>query len=82
MRGPWEFEKPLCAEVGTEIFFADKDTPDYLLLNKQARKICALCTHRIECANWAIENHEEFGIWGGLGGRARMDIRNGRGKVA
>ena len=80
MRGPWEFEEPLCAEVGQHFFFPDKE--DNPVDSKYAKSICNQCTHKIECAEWAIETVEEHGIWGGLNPRNRMAIRNRRGKVA
>lgn len=30
------------------------------------RKICQSCDHQPDCMKWAIDNHEEHGIWGGL----------------
>lgn len=31
-----------------------------------ALTICARCPVRRECAQWAFDHAEEFGIWGGL----------------
>lgn len=79
---PWEFDQPLCAEVGTEIFFVDdkddprpkmKVLPDY----NSAKKICKSCVHRTECAEWGIK-HEVFGVWGGLTPQERAIIRKSR----
>jgi WhiB family transcriptional regulator, redox-sensing transcriptional regulator len=42
-----------------------------------AKSICNLCPHRIECAEWGIEN-EYYGIWGGLTERQRQSIRRQR----
>lgn len=79
---PWEFEQPLCAEVGVEVFYIeDRDdprtrlvkTPDY----DSAKKVCKSCIHKIECAEWAIE-HETHGVWGGLTPQERNIIRRSR----
>lgn len=69
MRKPWEFEDPLCAEVGTDVFFARdadeqrsrKSQENY----KEAREICKRCDHIVECAEWGIK-YESYGMWGGL----------------
>ena len=77
MRVPWEYEEPLCAEIGSDIFFAEKDEPDFMLKGMQARQICGRCLHKTECAEWAITTAEEFGVWGGTGSKERQRIRNG-----
>lgn len=79
---PWEFEQPLCAEVGVEAFYVqDRDepepgvgvVPDY----NSAKKICKSCIHQIECAEWGIK-HETHGMWGGLTPQERKIIRGSR----
>lgn len=79
LRRPWDFEEPLCAEVGVEIFFSgEKDDLDSVRLPigeySMARKICGECVHKFECAQWGIEN-ETHGVWGGLSPNERNKIR-------
>ena len=78
MRGPWEFEKPLCAEVGGDFWFPEQGDSSMEL--RIARSICNRCIHQQECIEWAVEN-ENFGIWGGTNERARRVLRR-KGKVA
>ena len=76
-RGPWEFEEPLCAEVGVEIFYTDdKDDMrvDSMSTYAMASSICRKCVHIGEFAEWAIKN-ELFGFWGGLTPKDRTNIR-------
>jgi len=76
-RGPWEFEEPLCAEVGVEIFYTDdKDEKklESMSTYAMANSICKKCPHKNECAEWAIKN-ELFGFWGGLSPKERTNIR-------
>lgn len=76
-RRPWEFEEPLCAEVGVEIFYTDdKDERKVDSMNKynMAKSICKKCPHKEECADWGIKN-ELFGFWGGLSPKERNIIR-------
>lgn len=77
MREPYEYESPLCAEVGSDIFFPEKEQGK--LYTKQAKAICARCVHKIECAEWAIITNEPFGIWGGTTERNRRVLRKRRG---
>jgi hypothetical protein len=79
MRRPWDFEEPLCAEVGVELFFSiDRDNPQAAKVAigeySMAKKICGECVHKIECAQWGIEN-ETHGVWGGLSPNERSRLR-------
>lgn len=80
IRPPWEFESPVCAEVGTEIFFstdADEGGNSALVQEtyRDAKRICAGCEHITECAEWGIKN-EVHGVWGGLTPSDRKRLRN------
>jgi hypothetical protein len=67
VREPREYENPLCAEIGGDFWFPERDDPENrkLLDPSYAKSICRSCIHRSECAQWGIKN-ERFGIWGGL----------------
>jgi WhiB family redox-sensing transcriptional regulator len=41
---------------------------------QKAKKVCATCPVAAECLEWAIENDEIFGIWGGMTRRERMQL--------
>ncbi len=41
----------------------------------RARKICKGCPVGEQCLEYALENDERFGIWGGLSERERRRIR-------
>ena len=46
---------------------------------KEAKAVCPRCPVRAECLEYALENHESMGIWGGLSGRERRQLsRTGR----
>lgn len=85
LRPPWHYEDPLCAEVGTEIFFApDKDDPMYRFSSgiadyRYAREICKKCPHQSECAEWGVL-YETHGMWGGLTPQQRSRLRT-KGKI-
>lgn len=41
-----------------------------------AKGVCATCPIRIPCLEWALDNHEKFGIWGGTSERERRRINH------
>ena len=43
-------------------FFANKPAQQW-----EAKKLCKICPVRIECTQWALNNKQIWGIWGGLG---------------
>jgi len=62
-----------CAGEETRIFYPFKDEK---LLMMAAKAICARCIVRDECLNFAIENEENYGIWGGLTPKERLNKKN------
>lgn len=36
---------------------------------------CRACTVRVECLNYALDNGEKFGVWGGTSERERRKLR-------
>ena len=72
---PAAFDEPLCAEIGSEIFFINDNGRD----PAEAVKACTLCKHRIDCATYAIPYYNLDGLWGGLSPGARAQIRKDQG---
>lgn len=60
----------LCAQTDPEAFFPEKGGS-----TKAAKKICAMCTEKFQCLEYALDNNEKFGIWGGLSERERRKLR-------
>ncbi|MEV8407060.1 WhiB family transcriptional regulator [Streptomyces niveus] len=52
--------------------------PDTLFVQGQeqhrAKSVCLGCHVRTECLAYALDNHEEFGIWGGATERERRAL--------
>lgn len=78
LKPPWQFDNPLCAEIGTHYYYLEEDDENYSRndINK-AKSLCAKCEHQFDCAEWGIAK-ERFGIWGGLNSRERSLIRRRR----
>ena len=65
----WQ-ERALCAQTDPEAFFPEKGGS-----TREAKKVCTGCDVRSECLEYALENDERFGIWGGLSERERRKLK-------
>ena len=65
----WQSDS-LCAQTDPEAFFPEKGGS-----TRDAKKICASCEVKAQCLEYALENDERFGIWGGLSERERRKLR-------
>jgi hypothetical protein len=78
VKKPWEFDNPLCAEIGPAYFFLEDDGKPYSTNEyRMVKSLCSTCIHQTDCAEWGIAK-ETFGIWGGLNPRERQSIRRRR----
>ena len=60
----------LCAQTDPEAFFPEKGGS-----TRDAKRICEGCDVRAQCLDYALQNDERFGIWGGLSERERRKLR-------
>ena len=60
----------LCAQTDPEVFFPDKGGS-----TRDAKKVCGACMVRTACLQYALDNQERFGIWGGMSERERRQLR-------
>ena len=65
----WQ-ERALCAQTDPEAFFPEKGGS-----TRDAKRICSGCEVKAECLEYALENDERFGIWGGLSERERRKLK-------
>jgi len=65
----WQSDS-LCAQTDPEAFFPEKGGS-----TRDAKKICASCEVKSQCLEYALQNDERFGIWGGLSERERRKLR-------
>ena len=68
----WQ-ERALCAQTDPEAFFPEKGGS-----TREAKKVCLGCEVRSECLEYALNNKEQFGIWGGTSERERRRLRRER----
>ena len=60
----------LCAQTDPEAFFPEKGGS-----TRDAKRVCTTCDVRGECLEYALQNDERFGIWGGLSERERRKLK-------
>ena len=65
----WQ-DRALCAQTDPEAFFPEKGGS-----TREAKKVCRSCEVRAECLEFALENDERFGIWGGMSERERRRLK-------
>lgn len=68
----------LCAQTDPDMFFPEKGGS-----TENAKKVCAACTVRLECLEYALRHNERHGIWGGMSRTERVRfVRRRRGRAA
>ena len=70
MSTEWMIEG-LCNQADPEMWFATHPAEV-----KKAVDVCMDCPVRLLCANYAIANEEEYGVWGGLTEQDRRQLRS------
>lgn len=60
----------LCAQTDPEEFYPEKGGS-----TRAAKQVCLKCPVRQECLDYALDNDERFGIWGGLSERERRRLK-------
>lgn len=66
-----------CLGVDPDLFFPERGAS-----TREAKEVCRGCVVRLECLEFALQNGEKFGIWGGLSERERRRIRRQRVQAA
>lgn len=62
-----------CLGVDPDLFFPERGAS-----TREAKEVCRGCVVRVDCLEFALQNGEKFGIWGGLSERERRRIRRQR----
>jgi WhiB family transcriptional regulator, redox-sensing transcriptional regulator len=62
-----------CGGTDTEILFPERDHS-----SKAAREVCARCSVRPECLDYALDGGDQFGSFGGTSERERRGLRRSR----
>ncbi len=65
--------KANCMGVDPDLFFPERGAS-----TREAKEVCRGCVVRDNCLEYALENGEKFGIWGGMSERERRRLRRAR----
>lgn len=63
-------ELALCQHVSQASFFPEAGENVH-----EARRICALCPVKEPCLSFALDNAVEYGVWGGLTVKERLNLQ-------
>ncbi|MGX4688578.1 WhiB family transcriptional regulator [Streptomyces sp. JNUCC 63] len=69
----WQ-DRALCTQTGADFFFPEPGSSV-----REAKRICGMCEMRSACLEYALENDERFGVWGGLSEKERQALRRANG---
>jgi WhiB family redox-sensing transcriptional regulator len=70
--------KAACLGENTEMFFVSGNTGLAAEQTDRAKAVCAVCTVRDACLEWAIATNQQDGVWGGLSEDERRTLRRSR----
>lgn len=68
---PW-MGQARCREVDPDLWFPDKGESDK---SQRAKEICGRCPVQRQCLQYALDNTECWGVWGGLSYDDRKDLK-------
>jgi len=68
----WQ-EQANCLGVDPDLFFPERGAS-----TREAKGVCQGCVVKQNCLEFALENGEKFGIWGGMSERERRKLRRQR----
>lgn len=70
-------EDALCNQTDPEVFFPEKGES-----TRDAKRVCGACWVRSACLDYALQNDEQYGVWGGLSKKERDAEKRRREQVA
>lgn len=64
-----------CRDEDPELFFPLGDSGPALLQIEEAKSVCKRCDVKADCLDWALDEGQDAGIWGGLSEAERRMLR-------
>lgn len=59
----------LCAETDPEEFYPERGGS-----TARAKQLCASCPVQLACLTYALDNNEQWGVWGGMSVKDRAKL--------
>ncbi|MFH8669683.1 WhiB family transcriptional regulator [Streptomyces anulatus] len=64
-----------CREEDPDLFFPIGSTGPAVVQTEEAKAVCRTCPVRAACLEWALENKQDSGVWGGLSENERRSLK-------
>ncbi|MDR1427650.1 MAG: WhiB family transcriptional regulator [Bifidobacteriaceae bacterium] len=64
-----------CLDQDPELFFPIGNTGPALVQIDQAKDVCRRCEVAATCLQWALEQNQDSGVWGGLSEDERRALK-------
>jgi WhiB family redox-sensing transcriptional regulator len=64
-----------CREEDPDLFFPIGSTGPAVVQTAEAKAVCRSCPVQAACLEWALENRQDSGIWGGLSENERRALK-------
>jgi WhiB family redox-sensing transcriptional regulator len=64
-----------CLDENPELFFPVGTTGPAVTQVDEAKRICGGCEVRAQCLEWALQENQDHGVWGGLSEDERRSLR-------
>ncbi|MGW3108812.1 WhiB family transcriptional regulator [Streptomyces sp. NPDC001100] len=70
-------QRAACVHEDPELFFPLSATGPALRQELAAKRVCLVCPVIRQCLDWAIDNGQVHGVWGGTSERERAELSRG-----
>ena len=67
--------KAACLTVDPELFFPIGNTGPAIMQVAEAKAVCRGCSVAGVCLQWAIDNNQDAGVWGGMSEEERRALK-------
>lgn len=67
-----------CREEDPDLFFPIGSSGPALVQAEDAKAVCGACPVRDQCLEWALENGQDAGVWGGMDENERRALKRRR----
>ncbi|MFF5897820.1 WhiB family transcriptional regulator [Streptomyces argenteolus] len=67
-----------CREEDPDLFFPIGSSGPALVQTEDAKAVCRTCPVQERCLDWALENGQDAGVWGGMDENERRALKRRR----
>ncbi len=67
--------KAACLSVDPELFFPIGNTGPAIAQAAEVKAVCHSCAVEATCLQWAIDNNQDSGVWGGMSEEERRSLK-------